>query len=655
MHHPFALLEEWIMRNRLLSHRGVRRRSAALALATGLVVSGSALGQLSQVTENFDTNPASRGWSGVANRTSPQNYGWSGDDGAAPGTFTGGAAGELGGAFTRANPASPIFYDDPPFNTIPQPAHPDNFYGVELGGLMYLPNNPFYVSGTVHLEQRDGGSGFLIGYSTGVSSYTDGVDKGDAKDFIGLFFDDGDNVGGLVYDSTGGRTLDMGAPNLVQGTTQTFRMIFDPSGSGSLVIVIDNAGYIMGLSGAAGDVGLLDHFGIMPVSANGSTARAWFDDLSYGVPGGSGPTFNVWKSTNAGSFNDDANWVGSAPNGIDGIANFLGAINVPRTVIMDSATTLGTLRMGNNATYSIGGAGSLTMQTSSGSALIEVILGTQKINVPLNIATNTDLSVLAGSTLKISDPVTVTAGKRLAQSVGGSVRYESTISVGAGGTIAFNSSSHALSLTLGSGARAELSAANPSAYLLQVHSLTAPSDARVDLGDNALAINYTGSSPLASVRSQVAAAYAANWNANGITSSSAASSIGSDHPLGIGVAEASALGSSTTYMGEQIDSTTVLARATYYGDADLNGTVDSQDFARLAAGYGVTTGGVWTSGDFDYNGKVNSQDFNLLAGNFGQAMAGALPGASLGAVVPEPSALTLLAWLGAGAIRRRRA
>ena len=94
------------------------------------------------------------------------------------------------------------------------------------------------------------------------------------------------------------------------------------------------------------------------------------------------------------------------------------------------------------------------------------------------------------------------------------------------------------------------------------------------------------------------------------------------------------------------------------GDADVDGTVNLDDFNALAASFGLQTGATWIQGDFNGDGRVNLDDFNLLAANFGMSAAGAgvTPGdwAALGAAVPEPAgAALLLATL--PLLRRRRA
>ena len=101
----------------------------------------------------------------------------------------------------------------------------------------------------------------------------------------------------------------------------------------------------------------------------------------------------------------------------------------------------------------------------------------------------------------------------------------------------------------------------------------------------------------------------------------------------------------TTFDGQPVNSTSVLVKYTYLGDANLDSTVNALDFNALANGYGETPGSdVWSQGDFNYDGTVNSSDFAMLAANYGQVMPSStqLPMAVLGTVVPEPGGAALL-------------
>ena len=86
---------------------------------------------------------------------------------------------------------------------------------------------------------------------------------------------------------------------------------------------------------------------------------------------------------------------------------------------------------------------------------------------------------------------------------------------------------------------------------------------------------------------------------------------------------------------------------TFFGDANLDGTVSFADFLALSAGFGQPGG--WAKGDFDGSGDVAFGDFLLLSENFGQTDIAA-------ASVPEPNsmALTLIAVASALSLRRRR-
>jgi fibronectin-binding autotransporter adhesin len=167
--------------------------------------------------------------------------------------------------------------------------------------------------------------------------------------------------------------------------------------------------------------------------------------------------------------------------------------------------------------------------------------------------------------------------------------------------------------------------------------------ARFDLTDNSLVINYSGSSPLPTIRSQIRSAYAdGSWIGNGITTSMAAS----DSSKRIGYAEASAMGLSS-FAGQDVDRTSVIVDFTYAGDANLDGVVDVTDLGTLATNW-QTSNAAWTSGDFNYDGLVDVTDLGALATNWqagvGNPLAPSLD-AALAAVglpvssIPEPGDL----------------
>ena len=87
---------------------------------------------------------------------------------------------------------------------------------------------------------------------------------------------------------------------------------------------------------------------------------------------------------------------------------------------------------------------------------------------------------------------------------------------------------------------------------------------------------------------------------------------------------------------------------TFFGDANLDGSVQFLDFLSLASGFGNEGG--WADGDFDGNGTVSFPDFLRLATNFGKGAEAAA------ASVPEPStyAMAIIALYGMTFVRRQR-
>jgi hypothetical protein len=158
----------------------------------------------------------------------------------------------------------------------------------------------------------------------------------------------------------------------------------------------------------------------------------------------------------------------------------------------------------------------------------------------------------------------------------------------------------------------------------------------LNLNDNALIWGYSGTSPIESVRAQIASARnlgGTAWQGRGIGSAMA-----DEQTLGIGYAESVSIAPQGTWRGEPVDDSAILAALAYYGDTDLNGSVDTTDLGRLASHWQGP--GTWFEGDFDYSGVVDVNDLGLLAGNW-RAGIPATEIAALGlpqAPVPEPLA-----------------
>src|SRR6185437_16636918 len=63
------------------------------------------------------------------------------------------------------------------------------------------------------------------------------------------------------------------------------------------------------------------------------------------------------------------------------------------------------------------------------------------------------------------------------------------------------------------------------------------------------------------------------------------------------------------------DATSILIRYTYSGDADLNGSVNGDDYFRIDAGYASHAVG-FSNGDFDDNGRIDADDYFLIDANY---------------------------------------
>jgi hypothetical protein len=138
------------------------------------------------------------------------------------------------------------------------------------------------------------------------------------------------------------------------------------------------------------------------------------------------------------------------------------------------------------------------------------------------------------------------------------------------------------------------------------------------------------------------------WDGPGINSSTAATN--PNQSTAVGVLDNSLAGYTDwppLSPVHNLAGTEILVKYTYFGDADLDGTVTAGDYILIDSGFSTPGASGWVNGDFDYDGAVTAADYILIDSGFGAFSGG---GGQLGpsptggiAAVPEPTSMGLLA------------
>jgi hypothetical protein len=206
--------------------------------------------------------------------------------------------------------------------------------------------------------------------------------------------------------------------------------------------------------------------------------------------------------------------------------------------------------------------------------------------------------------------INIGAGASPATFVSGQTSVDGTINYSAG---TFNTSG---TLSVGgnvllSGAARNAAGTPTNKKTLEAGTLSMTASGVIDLNDNDAIFRST---PLTTVQARIASARNGGaWNAPGITSTAAKNANPKNTTLGAltGTEYKSALGPAATFNGRAVANTDVLVKYTYYGDSDLNGVVNFDDYARIDSGFNNSRSG-WFNGDFDFNGVVNFDDYALI-------------------------------------------
>jgi autotransporter-associated beta strand protein len=449
---------------------------------------------------------------------------------------------------------------------------------------------------------------------------------------------------------TGAGTLRLDSPNAITGVTTISAgtlEVTDPAALGTGGVVLGDA-----------TLSLKSDIAAPPVFASsisvGGDATIRVDHLTAGANGQFrvGPVSIGGTRLTVGGANRSLAIAGLAMSGSP-------TIDTAQPLLIDgtisqSAAGLGVTKSGGTAKLTFGG---LSANTYTGPTRVNA--GTLELNKPAGVvAVPGDLQVFGGSVKLLADG-------QLAATSNVSVANPGTL-LDLGGhpqTLASLSVSGNASMTVG---------ANGITPLRVNGAFGVTTGGKLDLANNKLIVDYdpaAGASPLASIRAALVSGYAGGaWNgAAGIDSA------GISATRSLGYAEASdVLGAGGgKFGGQDVDGSAVLVAYTLAGDANLDGSVDFLDLARLAQGYNTTlssptTVSTWLRGDFDYNGNVDFNDLAKLAQNYNTTLPGGgatVPGAPAGfeadlarafASVPEPSSLVGVIGLGLFVARGRR-
>jgi hypothetical protein len=211
-----------------------------------------------------------------------------------------------------------------------------------------------------------------------------------------------------------------------------------------------------------------------------------------------------------------------------------------------------------------------------------------------------------------SDTLTVLSGDPTLLNDAGADGTQVSVVLAANAAIGFDTTEHLSSLSIGAGADAKMLSNGQDVLVtntLSIAGTTSSWTGKLDVGDNDVII-HNGN--ISTITNQLSSGYAGgSWNGNGIDSSAAATD--SSHLTALGSLlnqKSGVVADYSTFAGQNVSATDILIKYTYYADADLNGTINANDYSLLDEGYFHQSTG-WLNGDFNYDGSVDGSDYTL--------------------------------------------
>lgn len=495
------------------------------------------------------------------------------------------------------------------------------------------------INGNYGLGDPAIGSGYgtPVGISTGmnffIGAYLNGPDYSGGAELFGYSTTSGWNKIGftapIIEVATGTASVSFSFPlsdvGLAAGNTMNFDVWSTYSGANSAYDALQNP--VKTFDGTA-DLPY-PNGGNPPANYDSATANGSVISSRAYTIGSAGVTAS-WTGAASGAWSDAANWSGGVPNGVDHAATFDASAMGNPVVNVDSGKTLGSLTLAGATSYTLSGAGSITLDKSVGTVALNVTGGNHSVAVPVTLNDDAVVSVAASSQLSLTSTLSA-AGRSVTKEGAGTAQFE-------------NVRAATLNVAAGSLVIHQKAVANSEPGTSKVNALTIAANASVDLKNNALVVDYVGGS-LGTLLNDLRAHLLA-----GRLKTTAAS----NRTLGYLDNSASPRAS---FGGVSVDASSVLIGYAIAGDVDLDGTVNFNDLLVVAQNYGQGNR-FWAAGDFDYSGDVAFNDLLLIAQNYGAS--GFVAGGDFAAewtfarsIAPEPASLMVIC-AGASLTRRRR-
>jgi hypothetical protein len=459
------------------------------------------------------------------------------------------------------------------------------------------------------------------------------------------------SFGGIVNDSG---ALNVSAGSVINFTGTGTSTIASANYSTSTIVNLTAGTLNSGYNAGSGSVLNVGSGAIMTVNSSAQTGFN-LSNVAINVSG----TLNIGANTSAGAVNNVTSPV------LNGSSAVLTVNSGASTNIYGGLTLKNGAKLVDNGSFSDGYLYFL-------SGTFQSTVQTVTLNPTTSLSVGSGAQFLGNLTMSNNSTATFAANT----ATGINIVFQKSLSMAAGvftgGVQTAAPSTLTLNVSSGSSNRSLLLLGNGSSTL----------NGHIDLGNGDMADDAT--SQLSTLWTELQRGYNGGaWNGSNSTSGSIASAAAASdathlHALGImlndttgntGTASGIAiytnfdnLGTNNPYNASNntLGASTELIKYTYYGDANLDGQVNSADYTLIDNGFLSSKTG-WYNGDFNYDGVVNGSDYTLIDNAFNMQGAQisseiASPTAQIGGVsaVPEPASLGVLGIGAVGLLSRRR-